>query len=56
MEKTDLEFEFYLATKLGMTVADVRERITPMEFIGWKMYYGRKAQRAELENAKLRRR
>jgi len=51
METTDLEFEFYLATKLGKTVAEVRQ-MSQAEYIGWTVYYGRKAQRLELERAK----
>lgn len=43
-----VEFEFFLAQELGMTVGDMRARIGCDEFIGWQVYYGRKAQRAEL--------
>lgn len=35
-----------------MLVADLRERMSNGEFIGWKMYYARKAQREELERLK----
>lgn len=48
----DLEFEFYLATKLGMTVARMRQEMTDAEFARWAMYYQRKAQREELERLK----
>lgn len=48
MEKTDLEFEHFLAQKLGMTVARLREEMSAEEFGRWSMYYQRKAQREEL--------
>lgn len=48
METTDLEFEYFLAQKLGTTVARLREEMPAEEYIGWSVYYGRKAQREEL--------
>jgi hypothetical protein len=30
-------------------VADLRERMTNQEFVQWKTYFGRRAQREELE-------
>ena len=48
METTDLEFEFYLAQKLGMTVGVMREQMSGGEYTGWQVYYGRKAQREQL--------
>jgi len=45
----NLEFEFFLAEKLGMTVARLRQEISVQEFVGWGVYYGRKAQRQEME-------
>lgn len=49
METTpDLEFEHYLAEKLGMTVARLRREMTTQEFMAWGVYYGRKAQKREL--------
>ncbi len=48
METTELEFEFYLAERLGMTVAQLRRRLTAAEFMQWGIYFGRKAQRQEL--------
>lgn len=50
----DLEFEHYLAEKLGRTVAELRESMSQAEFGEWSVYYGRKAQRAELATAKAR--
>jgi hypothetical protein len=44
----DLEFDYLLAEKLGMLVADLRERMTGDEYLGWTVYFQRKAQRAEL--------
>lgn len=48
MERTELEFEFFLAQKLGMTVARMRAEMPAEEFLGWDVYYRRKAQRDEL--------
>jgi hypothetical protein len=48
METTDLEFEFYLAEQLRMTVARLRREMTAQEFMQWGVYYGRKAQKREL--------
>lgn len=42
-----IEFEFFLAQKLGRTVAELRE-MSAEEFTGWSVYYARKAQREEL--------
>lgn len=44
----DIEFEFYLAEKLGRTVAELRATVGQDEYVGWTVYYGRKAQRQEL--------
>lgn len=43
-----LEFEHYLATKLAMTVAELRDRMSSAEFVSWGVYYGRRAQDEEL--------
>ncbi|HEV2784698.1 MAG TPA: hypothetical protein VGX25_35385 [Actinophytocola sp.] len=49
METTpELEFEFFLAQKLGMTRAEMLRRVGQDEFIGWKVFYNRKAQREQL--------
>lgn len=45
----DLEFEFYLATKLHMTVGQIRAQMTQDEFVRWSVYYQRLAQQIELE-------
>ncbi len=44
----ELEFEYYLADRLGMTVARLREEMPAAEFMGWQVYKGREAQRREL--------
>jgi len=35
-----------------MTVARLREEMSSAEYLGWTIYYGRKAQRQELAAAK----
>lgn len=44
----DVEWEFYIAQKLGMTVQDMCERMSNEEFEQWKVYWGRVAQKREL--------
>lgn len=44
----DLEFEFYLADRLSMTVAHLRATMDEGEFVRWSIFHGRKAQRQEL--------
>lgn len=43
-----LEFEFFLAAKLRMTVARLRAEMSSKEFGEWGIYYARMAQQAEL--------
>lgn len=43
-----LEFELFLAQKLGMTRARLREEMSADEFVHWSVFYARKAQREEL--------
>lgn len=43
-----LEFEYYLADRLGMTVARLRAEMSNQEYIEWEMFHARKAQRQEL--------
>lgn len=52
METTDLEFEYFLAQKLGMTVARLRAEMPAAEYVGWTVYYGRLAQKQEIAAAK----
>jgi hypothetical protein len=48
----DFGFDFYLAEKLHMPVALMRQRVSAEEYMAWGVYYGRKAQAAEM--ARLR--
>lgn len=32
-----------------MTVAELRERMTAQEYVEWSVYFGRKAQREQME-------
>ena len=48
----ELEFEYFLAQKLGMTRAALVTEMGSDEFLGWEIYYGRKAQQAELARLK----
>lgn len=47
-----LEFEFYLATRLHMTVGQIRRDMAHEEFVMWSTYYARLAQQQELERLK----
>lgn len=49
----ELEFEYFLAQKLGRTVAELRQ-MSQAEYVGWTVYYGRKAQREQIEAAKVK--
>ena len=53
MESTDLEFEFYLAERLGMTVSRLRREMSAYEFMQWSVYYGRKAQRRQMQQRQM---
>jgi hypothetical protein len=44
----ELEFEFYIAQKLGRTVAELRSTMRHDEFVLWTRFYARKAQQEEL--------
>lgn len=45
----EYEFEFFLAKELGgMTVRELRERMSNHELLMWSVYYGRRNQEAEL--------
>ena len=52
---SDLEFDFFLAEKLGMTVERMRASVSADEWLRWAIYYGRKAQRRHLEIEEMRR-
>ena len=49
----DLEFRFYLADRLHMTVADMSQKMTHSEFVLWTRFHGRRAQQMELERLKM---
>lgn len=55
--ETDPEFHFdyFLAEKLGCTVAEMRRRVSAEEWVAWSVYYGRRAQQRELAMLKARR-
>ena len=46
---SDLEMEFFIAEQLGMSVARLRSELSSDEFVRWQVYFGRKAQRRELD-------
>jgi hypothetical protein len=46
--RPDIEFDFFLAEHLGMTVATMRYSLSNDEYVGWSIYFGRKAQRQEM--------
>lgn len=50
----ELEFEFYLADRLGMTVARMRDEMSADEFMRWDIFHARKAQRMELAALKAK--
>ena len=45
---SELEFEFFLAERLGMTVDEMSERMTNLEFRKWVIFFGRRKQQKEL--------
>lgn len=49
LDNPELQFEHYLAAKLGMTVARLRAEMGHGEFVHWNMYYARIAQQRQLE-------
>lgn len=48
----DLEFEFYIADRLGCTLGELRERMPAGEYVQWWIFHSRWAQRKELEARK----
>ena len=56
MTSSDLEFTFFLATELKMTVAEIENTMSNGEFVHWTIYYAKKNQKAQLEQLKARRR
>lgn len=45
---SELEFEHFLAERLRMTVARLREEMSNEEMLRWSVYYSRKAQLAQV--------
>jgi hypothetical protein len=45
----EFQFEFFLAAELGMTVAEMRRRMSTSEFVQWNRYYATKSQREGLQ-------
>jgi hypothetical protein len=43
-----IEFDHFLAEKLGMSVARMQAEVSAAEHLSWQIYYGRQAQRTEL--------
>jgi len=59
LKKTPLvRLQFYVAEKLGMTLSELRTRMTDVELIGWHTYYTIVAaeEEAAYEKAKRSRR
>lgn len=53
-ERPDVEFDYFLARELRMTVDEMRRTVSGEEYLGWSTFYKRKAQREELERLKAR--
>lgn len=47
-ENSTSEWEFYIADRLGLTVARMREEMSGDEFTRWVIFHQRKGQRMEL--------
>lgn len=46
----DVEFDYALTERLGWrSVAEMRRGMSAEEWVGWSVYYARKAQRKQLE-------
>jgi len=48
----ELRFEFYLADRLRMTVAELRERMSAHEFLQWSRYHTVLRQEQELAESR----
>jgi hypothetical protein len=46
-----IEFDYFLADRLKCTVAQLHQ-MDHAEYVGWCVYYGRKAQREQIATAK----
>lgn len=43
-----LEWEFYIADRLKMTVGELRLRMGSDELVKWQVYHGRRGQQQQL--------
>lgn len=50
----DFHFDFYLAEKLRMPVAEMRRRLSAEEYMAWGIYYGRRAQAQQMAAMRAR--
>lgn len=48
----ELRFEFYLADRLRMTVAELRDRMSAHEFLLWSRYHSVLRQEQELAESR----
>lgn len=46
--ENDLSFDYFLAEKLRMPVAEMRRRVSMQEWMEWNVYYGKQAQVRQL--------
>lgn len=53
-DNPDQEFDHFLALKLHMTVAELRERMSAEEWGRWHIYFARLAQQRELQEARAK--
>ena len=53
-----LILQFQVAEKLGMTIAELRERMTPIELMGWQAFFNLRSryEREAQEKARRQRR
>lgn len=51
-----LEFTYFLAAELHMTVQELEDKMGNSEFMHWQAFYGMKAQREELAMKRARKR
>lgn len=49
-DDSGLEFDFLLAERLHMTVAELGERMSQAEYVLWNAYLAREAQRKQVAN------
>lgn len=52
-EDPELEFEFFLADRLSMTVRQLRQEMDGNEFLLWSRFHSRRAAEQEIEAARM---